>query len=51
MTTKLKTVFLLECGNCGTMNERKYLPQYFLCSECGEGSLTEHYEEKVILKE
>ncbi len=47
----MKTTFLLECGNCGTMNERKYLPQKFLCSECGEGSLTEHYEEKEVLKD
>ncbi len=41
--------YVLICGNCGTENRRPYLPQKFLCSECGEGSLTDEWrEEKVI---
>ena len=42
--------YLLECGNCGSTNKRRYLPQWFTCSECGESVTTGHYE-KVILKE
>ena len=39
--------YLLECGMCGTINERSYLPQKFRCKECGECVETDGYEMKV----
>lgn len=41
---KNREKYVLICGNCGAKNQRKYLPEKFRCSECGEGSWTDEWE-------